>query len=51
MKITRNKALHADAYCYARFVYFAALHFHTKRSPQYAQVSATLNGQDENRRN
>ena len=25
-----NKKLHADTYCYARFVYVASLYFHTK---------------------
>jgi hypothetical protein len=34
--------LHADTYCYARFVCVAALHFYTKRSPQYVPVSKAL---------
>lgn len=37
-----NKALHSDTYCYARFVYVALLHYHTKRSPQYVPVSLAL---------
>lgn len=37
-----NKLLHPDTHCYARFVSVAALHFHTKRSPQYVPVSKAL---------